>query len=135
MIERVDNGKPESRQRHDDNKEDRQSCRRAVTTPNSSRAISGSDLPFRRIDATRMTKSCTAPASTAPITNQRNPGEIRIGRQTGPSKGPAPAIAAKWWPKRTTLFVGWKFTPSFKRTAGVIRRLLSSMTLEAIHRP
>src|SRR2546422_54732 len=45
-----------------------------VTVPISSRAICGSDRPLRRIDATRMTKSWTAPASTAPTTSQRNPG-------------------------------------------------------------
>ena len=26
---------------------------------------------------------------------------------TGPISGPAPEIAAKWWPNNTHLFVGW----------------------------
>ncbi len=67
-----------------------------VTAPSSSRAISGSERPFRRMEATRMMKSCTAPASTAPITSQRNPGrKPNCAASTGPSRGPAPAIAAK----------------------------------------
>ena len=47
---------------------------RPVTGPVSSLAIWPSDLPSRRIEANRMTKSCTAPASTTPITIQMVPG-------------------------------------------------------------
>ena len=67
-----------------------------VMTPSSSCAISGSDRPLRRIEATRMMKSCTAPANTAPITSQRKPGrKPNCAASTGPSRGPAPAMAAK----------------------------------------
>ena len=54
---------------------------RIATTPmtpaavfNSSRTICASDLPSRRIEANRMTKSCTAPPSTTPIRIQSVPG-------------------------------------------------------------
>ena len=40
----------------------------------SSRTICASDLPSRRIDAKRMTKSCTAPPSTTPMRIQSVPG-------------------------------------------------------------
>ena len=49
-------------------------ARRPVTGPISSLAICPSDLPSRRIEAKRMTKSCTAPARTTPITSQIVPG-------------------------------------------------------------
>ncbi len=40
----------------------------------SRRAISASDLPPRRTDAQRMTKSWTAPARTTPAMSHRYPG-------------------------------------------------------------
>ena len=52
--------------------------KRATKPPNlpiSSRAICPSDLPSRRMDANRMTKSCTAPPSTAPMMIHRVPGK------------------------------------------------------------
>ncbi len=42
--------------------------------PISSRAIWPSDLPSRRMEANRITKSCTAPPSTAPMIIHRVPG-------------------------------------------------------------
>ena len=42
--------------------------------PTSSRTISARDLPSRRTDANRMTKSCTAPPRSAPMSNQSVPG-------------------------------------------------------------
>ena len=42
--------------------------------PISSRAIWPSDFPSRRIEANRITKSCTAPPSTAPMTIHSIPG-------------------------------------------------------------
>ncbi len=45
-----------------------------VTGPISSLAIWPSDLPSRRIEPKRMTKSWTAPASTTPKTIQSVPG-------------------------------------------------------------
>ena len=42
--------------------------------PISSRAIWPSDFPLRRMDANRITKSCTAPPSTAPMMIHRVPG-------------------------------------------------------------
>ncbi len=57
--------------------------------------------------------SCTAPARQTPTTSQIRPGRYPnwIAR-TGPIKGPAPEIAAKWCPKSTQRFVGTKFCPS-----------------------
>ena len=45
-----------------------------VTGPISSLAIWPSDLPSRRSEATRMTRSCTAPPSTTPKTIHKSPG-------------------------------------------------------------
>ena len=45
-----------------------------VTGPTSSLAIWPSDLPSRRIEAKRITKSCTAPPRTTPKTIQSMPG-------------------------------------------------------------
>jgi len=45
-----------------------------ATLPISSRAICPSDLPSRRMEANRMTKSCTAPPSTAPMMIHSVPG-------------------------------------------------------------
>ena len=45
-----------------------------ATGPISSFAIWPSVLPLRRMEAQRMTKSCTAPPTTTPITIQRMPG-------------------------------------------------------------
>jgi hypothetical protein len=39
-----------------------------------SRAMFASERPPLRTDATRMTKSCTPPASTDPTSSHRNPG-------------------------------------------------------------
>ena len=44
------------------------------TLPISSRAIWPSDLPSRRMEANRITKSCTAPPSTAPMMIHSVPG-------------------------------------------------------------
>ena len=41
----------------------------------SSRAICPSDLPSRRIEQNRITKSCTHPPSTAPAISQIVPGK------------------------------------------------------------
>ncbi len=45
-----------------------------VPGPISSLAIWPSDLPSRRMEPIRITKSCTAPASTTPKTSQMVPG-------------------------------------------------------------
>jgi len=45
-------------------------------------------LPSRRIEPIRITKSCTAPASTTPITIQSVPGDSELGRQHRPISGP-----------------------------------------------
>ena len=64
--------------------------------PISSRAICPSDLPSRRMEANRMTKSCTAPPKTPPIMIQRVPGKYpNCAASTGPTSGPGPAMAAK----------------------------------------
>ena len=73
----------------------------------SLRAISASDLPLRRIDEQRMMKSCVAPAKTTPNASHKSPGKYpNCAASTGPMSGPAPLMAAKWWPNKTHLFVG-----------------------------
>jgi hypothetical protein len=63
----------------------------------SVRAISASERPWWRMDATSTVKSCTAPASTAPIKIHTSPGaKPNCAARVGPTRGPAPAIAAKW---------------------------------------
>src|ERR1700732_519849 len=71
-----------------------------VTSPvnvlTSVRATSASDRPLCRTDATITIKSCTQPATTAPIKIQIKPGaKPNCAANVGPTKGPAPAIAAK----------------------------------------
>ncbi len=79
-----------------------------ATGPISIRAISASDAPFRRTDAQSAIMSCTAPARHTPATSHNNPGaNPNCAASTGPSSGPGPAIAAKWWPKSTHRGVGW----------------------------
>lgn len=49
-------------------------------------------------------KSCTAPASTAPSKIHTRPGaKPNWAASVGPTRGPAPAMAAKWWPNSTHL--------------------------------
>ena len=72
------------------------------TAPISIRTSSPSDRPSRRIEMNRIMKSCTAPASTTPARIHKVPGRYPIcAASTGPTSGPAPAIAAKWWPNST----------------------------------
>jgi hypothetical protein len=62
----------------------------------SSFAIWPRDLPSRRSEQNRIVKSCTAPANTTPITSQIVPGrKPNWAASTGPTSGPAPAMAAK----------------------------------------
>ena len=76
--------------------------------PISSRAIWPRLLPSRRIEKNSVTMSWTAPAKMTPATIQMVPGRYPIwAASTGPTSGPAPAIAAKWWPKSTRRSVGW----------------------------
>ena len=88
----------------------------------SSLAIWPRDLPSRRREQQRMVRSWTAPPSTTPITSQRVPGKKpNCAASTGPTRGPAPAMAAKWWPKSTHFPVGTKSRPFSSRSAGVAR--------------
>ncbi len=41
--------------------------------------------------------------------------------RVGPTSGPAPAMAAKWWPNSTQRWVGTKSRPLLRRSAGVAR--------------
>ena len=51
--------------------------------------------------------SCTAPARTLPMSSHRNPGaQPNCAARTGPTSGPAPAMAAKWCPNSTHRLVG-----------------------------
>ena len=78
-----------------------------ATLPMSWNAICASDCPLRRMLAARTRKSCTAPPMQTPITIHNNPGRYpNCAASTGPMSGPAPLIAAKWWPKSTHLLVG-----------------------------
>ncbi len=73
----------------------------------SVRAISARDLPWCRMEATSTMKSWTQPARTAPNTIQKNPGaNPNWAARVGPTSGPAPAMAAKWWPNITHLGEG-----------------------------
>lgn len=103
--------------------------------PISSRAICPSDVPSRRMDRNSTTMSCTAPAKITPATIHSVPGRYPIwAASTGPTSGPAPAMAAKWWPRSTRLSVGWKSTPSSRRSAGVARRSSGFRTRRAMNR-
>jgi len=82
-------------------------ARAPASGESSSRAISASDRPPWRTLAASITKSCTAPAMTTPQTSHRKPGaNPNCTARTGPMSGPAPVMAAKWWPKRTHRCVG-----------------------------
>ncbi|MNP62212.1 hypothetical protein D3C76_1574700 [compost metagenome] len=75
--------------------------------PSSCLAISPSERPSRRVEMNRIRKSCTAPASITPTRIQIVPGRKPIcAARIGPTSGPAPAMAAKWWPNNTHLLVG-----------------------------
>jgi len=98
----------------------------------SSLAIWPSDLPSRRSEQNRIVKSCTAPPSTTPITSHSVPGrKPNCAASTGPTSGPAPAMAAKWCPYSTHLLVGTKSRPLLCRWAGVARRSSSPNTVSA----
>ena len=104
------------------------------TGPISSRAICPRLLPSRRIDRNKMIMSCTAPARMTPTMIQIVPGRYPIcAARTGPTSGPAPAIAAKWWPNSTRRSVGSKSTPLFLRSAGVARVSSTSSTCLAMN--
>jgi hypothetical protein len=103
-----------------------------VSGPISSLAICPRDFPSRRMEPNRITKSCTAPPSTTPNTSQRVPGsQPNCMASTGPTSGPAPAMAAKWCPKSTYRVVGTKSRPLLIRSAGVARLGSSPRTLRA----
>ena len=73
----------------------------------SVRAISPSDRPPRRVEPQSTVMSCTAPARQQPATSQMNPGaNPNCAASVGPTSGPAPVMAAKWWPKSTHRVVG-----------------------------
>jgi hypothetical protein len=105
------------------------------TGPISSRAICPSDLPSRLREKKSVVMSCTAPARMTPTMIQIVPGKNPIcAASTGPTSGPAPAIAAKWCPKRTLLSIGSKSLPLLSRSAGVALLSSVSSTLVWINR-
>ena len=66
------------------------------TGPISSLAICPRDFPSLRMEKKSVVMSCTAPASMTPTMIQTVPGKNPIcAASTGPTSGPAPAIAAK----------------------------------------
>ena len=78
------------------------------TGPISSRAICPRLRPPRRVEKNSTTMSWTAPAKMTPMMIQIVPGRYPIwAASTGPTSGPAPAIAAKWCPNSTRRSVGW----------------------------
>src|SRR5215470_16706731 len=103
-----------------------------ATTTKSTRAISPSDFPFRRIEQNKITKSWTHPANAAPAISHNVPGKYpNCAASVGPTSGPGPAIAAKWCPNKTHLFVDTKSRPSSFRSAGVARVSSSATTFAA----
>ena len=75
--------------------------------PISSLTRSAIDLAPRRVEAHRIIESCTAPARQTPATSHSRPGaQPNCAASIGPTSGPAPVIAAKWWPKSTHFDVG-----------------------------
>ncbi len=67
-----------------------------ATGPISARTMSPSERPSRRVERNRTVMSWTAPANTAPASIQSVPGKYPIwAASTGPTRGPAPAMAAK----------------------------------------
>ena len=100
----------------------------------SSFTICPSDRPCRRIEQNKITKSCTAPPSTTPMRIHSVPGRYpNCAASTGPTSGPGPEIAAKWWPNTIHLFVFTKSCPSSFASHGVARRSSSIITRAAIH--
>ena len=66
------------------------------------------DSPLCRTERNIAIMSCAAPMNTHPSTIHRvTETHPNSAASTGPTIGPAPAIAAKWCPKRT---VGWAGT-------------------------
>ena len=56
--------------------------------------------------------SCTHPPSTAPTMIHSVPGRYpNCAASVGPTSGPGPAMAAKWWPKTIQRCVGTKSRP------------------------
>ena len=67
------------------------------TVPSSILTSSPKERASRRVETKSTIKSCTAPAITTPASNQSMPGKYpSCAAKTGPTNGPAPAIAAKW---------------------------------------
>ncbi len=105
------------------------------TGPISSRAICPRLLPSLRIEKKSVVMSCTAPARMTPTMIQIVPGRKPIwAANTGPTSGPAPAIAAKWCPKSTLLSIGSKSRPLLSRSAGVALESSVPSTLSLIKR-
>ena len=108
---------------------------RPATGLTSSFAIFPSDLPSRRTDAQRIRKSCTAPPSTTPAMSHKVPGRNpNCAARVGPTSGPAPEMAEKWWPKSTNFEVGTKSRPLLSLSAGVARHASSPKTRSAMKR-
>ena len=69
------------------------------TRPISSRAIWPRERPPRRMEKKSTSMSWIAPAMHTPKMIHSVPGRYPIwAAKTGPTSGPAPAMAAKWWP-------------------------------------
>ena len=67
--------------------------------PISSVAICPSERPPRRMEKKRTSMSWIAPATHTPRMIHSVLGRYPIwAASTGPTSGPAPAMAAKWWP-------------------------------------
>ena len=80
------------------------------------------ERPPWRTERKSDTMSCTAPMKMQPIITQATTApQPKYAAAIGPTIGPAPAIDAKWWPKRTAGCAGTKSMPSPCVWAGVSR--------------
>jgi hypothetical protein len=133
LSQRVDDGDAESGQCHDEDEKNGKGT-------NSSRQWSDlgacdvcqrlAAASGRRPEAHRIVNRA---AQRAPRHEPERPGaNPNCAASTGPTSGPAPAIAAKWCPKRTHRLIGWKFDPSYFECAGVTAASSSAMTFAAM---
>jgi len=99
-------------------------------------AIWPMEAPLWRTEAVRVTKSWTPPIRIEPKRTQSTVGSQpnQIPANTGPTMGPAAAIAEKCWPRSKGALAGTKSRPSLTWWAGVVD-LLSSPRVRPQKRP
>src|SRR4030095_11715317 len=123
FSERVDDGDAEAGKGHDEDEQNGKGTDRSGQWADLGARDGGEGLAAAA-------GTCPAPHRWQPATSQGSPGaNPNCAASTGPTSGPAPAIAAKWCPKRTHRLMGWKFDPSYFECAGVTRASSSAITL------